>query len=259
MIQNKIDSFHLEDIKNDKHPSVFFKDANYDLFILRLPYFVTNDDVKYDSLAFVIDDENYFYYDKNEQKFIQHDTMHSFYHFIDKKVDNVLELISFYSNEIESIEDKIYEGESIQKFNQKWFEYKTKLIRIHRVLNKAVETIQALIKSYKKEEDYLEKNFEDIYEHLTRSYRNAEHLLEKLDSIYNFNLNQTNEQMNKIVYILTLLSGIFLPLNLIVGFFGMNTTSLPFTQESGGTMNVIMVLLISGILAIGITFFMKRK
>ena len=65
--------------------------------------------------------------------------------------------------------------------------------------------------------------------------------------------------MNRIIYVLTLLSGVFLPLNLIVGFFGMNTTSLPFTKIDGGTYNVILILLISALSATLITLLMKRN
>ncbi|PLY09306.1 MAG: hypothetical protein C0626_09950 [Arcobacter sp.] len=65
--------------------------------------------------------------------------------------------------------------------------------------------------------------------------------------------------MNRTVYILTLLSGIFLPLNLIVGFFGMNTTSLPFTQGDGGTLLVINTLFISAIISTLLVYFIKKR
>ena len=37
-------------------------------------------------------------------------------------------------------------------------------------------------------------------------------------------------------------SVVFLPLNLAVGFFGMNTGGLPFTQGSSGTLNAVLLL-----------------
>lgn len=258
-ILGKIDSFHLDDIKNAIHPSVFFKHENYDLFILRIPHTLKTNKLEYFSLAFIITDNTYYYYDKVKNTFINLEDSVGFYKFIDKYIDNILKTVNLYWSEIELIEDNIYEGKPIKDFNKQWYVYKTDLIRINRVLNKAIETMTLLMKSYKREEDYLERNFEDLFEHINRAHRNAEHLLEKLDSIYNFHLNQTNEQMNRIVYILTLLSGIFLPLNLIVGFFGMNTTSLPFTKDDGGTFSVIFLLIISAILATLITFFMKKK
>lgn len=45
------------------------------------------------------------------------------------------------------------------------------------------------------------------------------------------------------IYILTIISAVFLPLNLVVGFFGMNTSGLPFTDsETNGTLNVVYLM-----------------
>jgi magnesium transporter len=254
-----IDKFHIEDINNPIHPSVFFQHELYDLFILRLPQTSKENELEYKSKVFVITDDDYLRYDRESEEFISINNIKGFYAFIDKYVNNTLKTVQKYSDELESIEDIIYQGKVIKEFNKRWFMLKNDLVRIGRVLLKAVETISNLIKVYKKEEEYLERNFEDLFEHIQRAYRNSEHLLEKLDAIYNFNLNQSNDQMNRIVYILTLLSGIFLPLNLIVGFFGMNTTSLPFTQGEGGTYNVIILLGMMGLMATLLTLFMKKR
>jgi magnesium transporter len=65
--------------------------------------------------------------------------------------------------------------------------------------------------------------------------------------------------MNRIIYILTIISAIFLPLNLVVGFFGMNTTSLPFTKHAGGTYNVVLIMIFLGILtSFGVYKWYKR-
>jgi len=258
MIKHLIDNFHLEDIKNEKHSSVFFEHENYDLFILRMPQ-IQNNQIIFVSTAFVITDEGYYHYDKESQSFINLIDMKGFYKYLDRYIDNTLKIIAQNFDEIEIIEDSFYEGNTINNFNKQWFVYKNNFVRINRVLFKAVEVIADLIEKYKQEDDYLERNFEDIEEHLQRAYRNSGLLLEKLDAIYNFHLTQNNEQMNKTVYILTLLSGIFLPLNLIVGFFGMNTTSLPFTIDAGGTFNVISLLLGVGIVATVLTYFIKRN
>jgi len=258
MIRDKLDNFHLEDVRSEVHPSVFFKHENYDLFILRLPQ---NEDGKIlqTSNAFVVTDDSYYYFDKSKDLFVDLKNIKGFYRFLDKKIDTVLKIILDSFNNIEAIEDKFYDGKSIKDFNQQWFAYKTDIVRINRVLFKAVQTMSDLILNYKHEEEYLERNFEDIEEHLQRAYRNSGLLLEKLDALYNFNLTQTNESMNQTVYVLTLLSGIFLPLNLIVGFFGMNTTSLPFTVGDGGTYKVVLLLISIGVIASVVTYIFKRK
>ena len=258
MIREKINTFHLEDIKNGIHPSVFFEHENYNLFILRLPQ-LENDKVTIFSKAFIIEDNSYYYYDKTTSKFADLKDMQGFYKFLDKYIDTTLKLISNRFEEIEAIEDVFYEGKSIKDFNQQWFSYKNDLVRIHRLLFKAVEVISDLIENYQSQKEYLERNFEDIQEHLQRGYRNSGLLLEKLDALHNFYVTQNNEQMNKTIYILTILSAIFLPLNLIVGFFGMNTTSLPFTVDIGGTYKVLVLLGTASVIAIFVTLVLKNK
>lgn len=258
MIRERLDKFHLDDVRSDAHPSVFFQHENYDLFILRLPQ-VKDEKIVQISNAFVVTDDSYYYFDKSEDLFIDLKNIKGFYRFLDTKIDAVLKIILDSFNSIEAIEDIFYDGKSLKDFNQQWFSYKTDIVRINRVLFKAVQIINDLISNYKNEEGYLERNFEDIEEHLQRAYRNSGLLLEKLDALYNFNLTQTNKSINQTMYILTLLSGIFLPLNLIVGFFGMNTTSLPFTVADGGTYNVILLLVSTALIASIITYIFKRK
>jgi magnesium transporter len=50
--------------------------------------------------------------------------------------------------------------------------------------------------------------------------------------------------MNKIMFVLTIISAIFLPLTLITGFFGMNTGGLPFTNDPDGTLKAIAVSIV---------------
>ncbi len=259
MVRDKIDSFHLEDIKNQQHPSVVFTHENYDLFILRLPQYDQNKQIEFVSRSYINTDQSYYYYDTAMDKFVDLVDIHGFYMDLDKSIDGAMKISLDYLQTFEEIEDLFYSGKTIKNFNKQWFEYKNIIVRANRVLSKAIEAFQKLLIIYKKEDDFLERNFEDLQEHLNRAYRNSGFLLEKLDALYNFHLTQTNEQMNRIVYVLTLLSGIFLPLNLIVGFFGMNTTSLPFTTADGGTFNVIFLLGFSALLATLLTFFMRRK
>jgi magnesium transporter len=182
-----------------------------------------------------------------------------FYKILDRKIDLVLKLISGYFEKIELLEDGFYSHCVAKDFSQQWFMYKNQITRISRGLFRAVETLKDLMNVYKNDRDYLERNFEDIHEHLLRAHRNSSFLLGKLDSLYNLNLTLNNEESNRTIYILTLLSAIFLPLNLIVGFFGMNTTSLPFTSSSGGTYLVMIILSLMTSVSIFLIYFMKRK
>ena len=63
--------------------------------------------------------------------------------------------------------------------------------------------------------------------------------IDKLNSLYDFYRAKVDEKMNRNVYYLTLLSGIFLPLTLITGFFGMNTGGLPWLDDPYGTWKAV--------------------
>jgi LPXTG-motif cell wall-anchored protein len=61
---------------------------------------------------------------------------------------------------------------------------------------------------------------------------------------------------NDIMRTLTVLTAIFLPLNLITGFFGMNFDSLPLIHSATGIWTAIGVMAVVGI---GLIVFFRRK
>ena len=83
--------------------------------------------------------------------------------------------------------------------------------------------------------------------------------LTKLDYLYNFHTTRTNEKMNRLIFILTMISAIFLPLNLLVGFFGMNTGGLPFSQSTNGTLYVVFSMGVLMIIATIVIFVWRQK
>ncbi|AXX91936.1 magnesium transporter [Malaciobacter molluscorum LMG 25693] len=244
MLDIKISNFHLKDIKNELHPSTFIINDEYDLLIMRLP--LKQEETFYaDNSSFIFTNDSYFYFDKDKKEFIDIKSIKQVYNILNKKIDESLCLSLEIFSKIEEMEDKFYENIEIKGFNKKWFTLKNQLIRMNRVLSKTIEQLKRFILNYKKEEDFLEINFHDLLEHLERAQRNSTHSLEKLDALYNFHTTNSNEKMNKTIYVLTLLSGIFLPLNLVVGFFGMNTSGLPLTKIENGTFFVLIILLLS--------------
>ncbi|RXJ84844.1 CorA family divalent cation transporter [Arcobacter sp. CECT 8985] len=258
MLDIKISNFHLKDIQNEMHPSTFVINDEYDLLIVRLP--LKQEDSFYaDNSSFIFTNDSYFYFDNEKKEFIDVKNIKQVYNLLNKKIDDSLNLsLEIFSN-IEDIEDKFYENIDIKNFNKKWFTLKNQLIRMNRVLSKTIEQLKIFILNYKKEDDFLEINFHDLQEHLERAQRNTTHSLDKLDALYNFHTTNSNEKMNKTIYILTLLSGIFLPLNLIVGFFGMNTSSLPLTKIENGTFYVLLFLLCSGLITAILIARLKNK
>ena len=123
-----------------------------------------------------------------------------------------------------------------------WLALKLDILRVERILLRAAGAIDAFMERYKDVVGFPMNHYFDIHEHLDRTMRSAMLLLSKLDYLYSFYNAKSNEKMNRTLYILTIISAIFLPLNLVVGFFGMNTSGLPFTQATSGTYYAMSIM-----------------
>jgi magnesium transporter len=73
--------------------------------------------------------------------------------------------------------------------------------------------------------------FRDVSDHLQREYESIESLRELAQSVMEVHLAVSERRQNQVVTRLTIVSTIFLPLNFVTGFFGMNFTHLPFSDD----------------------------
>jgi len=246
-IKQLIDALHLEDLTNESHPSIFDDNEGYNVLIVRLP--VISSELGARSLGFVFTENNSYFYEKEKKEFKEFDNVFSSpYSIIDKAVDRVLKSFSKYQEKILDMEESLYENKTNKDFLHSWLEIKLEILRIERILIRTANTMEEFIDFYTNAENFPINNYMDIHEHIERTMRSATLQLSKLDYLYSFYNAKSNDKMNKMIYILTIISAIFLPLNLVVGFFGMNTTSLPFSTGENGTYyatSIIITLIIS--------------
>ncbi|MFA6192919.1 MAG: CorA family divalent cation transporter [Sulfurimonas sp.] len=248
---------HQEDIYNGDHPSIFFQHKNYELLIYRL--FSKNlNKLNVESHAYIIDnDNNIFTFNRLEEKFIKIDGYKSFYHILDKLVDKTMEEIENHVELIEELEESIYENKDAIK---EWFTLKKEMVRMERLLSQAAKIHMEFIKSSDviMHDNELLVGFEDIEEHLNRVFRFCVMNLSKLDNIYSLYTIIANENMRKTILFLTVISAIFLPINIVVGFFGINTEGLYFSGNPHAT-DYVALIIISILTALGVFLFIKRK
>ncbi|MEJ2414691.1 MAG: CorA family divalent cation transporter [Sulfurimonas sp.] len=123
-----------------------------------------------------------------------------------------------------------------------WFDLKKDLTRIDRMLDRIEIVLKEFTEENEENEDFPDDTMSNIIEHIERYQRLANLHTHKLDTLYSYYNSLKNDKINNNIYVLTILSGIFLPLNLVVGFFGMNTQNLFFTNNPDGTYNVLFIL-----------------
>jgi len=253
-VKNK---FLIDDILNKEHPSDFEITKEFSLLILRLPY-IDEDKVKVYSYGFLIKDDEVYVFDRKKEEFEKLGDLEKLYHYLDIRVDKILAKLNSFHIQIAKIEDELYENIISKSFANDWLKLKKELVLIERVMNHAEVAFERFLKHYKNKLDKFA--FKDLEEHINRANRFAKNSIEKLDYLYEFFKAKQDEKMNKIMFILTLLSGVFLPLSLITGFFGMNTGGLPWANDSLGTIKAVIVAVILEIPIIAIIWwYMKRK
>lgn len=237
-----LDELHLEDLQNKTHPSIFDENDEYNMLIIRLP--VIAQTLEGRSFGFVLQGQNSFLYDRDKKKFERLDG-HFLgpYNIIDPMTDALLKSFEKYRSMIIDMEEHLYQNKSTDGFMTTWIDVKRDILLIERILVRTSEMLHQMIHHYRETKDFPMNHYIDMHEHMQRILHSATHQLSKLDYLYNFYSARSNDKMNKMIYSLTIISAIFLPLNLLVGFFGMNTSGLPFTSPgTAGTLNVVFLM-----------------
>jgi len=232
----KINKYLIDDIENKDHPSDFEVVNDYAILILRLP-FINKESVDVVSYAFLIKNSKVYRYERKSKEFEELGGFEELYRYLDIRVDKILAKISKLHIEIAKMEDMLYENDTFMDFSSNWLKFKKELVMIERLMGHSLIAFERFVKHYKNSIDELA--FKDLAEHIDRAFRFSKNAIEKLDYLYEYYKTRQDEKMNNIMFILTILSAVFLPLTLITGFFGMNTGGLPFTQDPQGTVKAI--------------------
>lgn len=257
-VEPHVDKLHLEDLNNKLHPSIFDENDDYDMLIVRLP--IIGEDLEVVSLGFIITSNSSYFYNPMENKLEEFDSKFGGpYSKIDTVLDKLLKSFHPYQDQISDMEESLYEDTAKSTFMTQWLTLKRDILRVERIMLRTSTVMQDMINYYESTEKFPMNHYVDIHEHCERILRSATLQLSKLDYLYNFYNTRTNEKMNRLIFLLTILSAIFLPLNLIVGFFGMNTSGLPFTEGVSGTLKVIMSLGVLGALtSLGVLLWRRK-
>ena len=107
-----------------------------------------------------------------------------------------------------------------------------------------------------RERDLLQVRSRDVLEHIERVVRHVRRLEQNIETTVQMHFNAQSNRTNEIMRTLTALTAVFLPLNLITGFFGMNFEFLPLVHEQGGLWWAIGIMASVGT---GFAVFLWRK
>ena len=107
------------------------------------------------------------------------------------------------------------------------------------------------------EHDGLVARARDVIEHIERVVHHVRRLEQTAESAIQIHFGAQSNRTNDIMRTLTALTAIFLPLNLITGFFGMNFETFPIIHDKNAlwwTMGAMVLIA----LVLGVVFWRKR-
>ena len=109
----------------------------------------------------------------------------------------------------------------------------------------------------RRERELLRVRSRDVLEHIERVLAHVRRLEHSAEAAVQMHFSTLGQRTNDIMRTLTVLTAIFLPLNLITGFFGMNFDGLPLIHSRTG---VWLAAAMMAVVAIGLgTFFWRRR
>ena len=104
--------------------------------------------------------------------------------------------------------------------------------------------------------DALEVRVNDLVEHIERVLGHARRLETSVESAVQLHFSATAHRTNQIMRTLTVLTAVFMPLNLITGIFGMNFDVLPGIHSPTGFWWTMATM---GVIALGLVAFFRAR
>jgi Mg2+ and Co2+ transporter CorA len=107
-----------------------------------------------------------------------------------------------------------------------------------------------------RERELLRVRSRDVQEHIERVLTHVRRLESMAENAVQMHFSAQSNRTNEIMRTLTVLTAIFLPLNLLTGFFGMNFEGLPLIHSPRGFWIIFSLMLALGV---GLSWFFWRK
>lgn len=185
---------------------------------------------------------------------------HLLYRIIDEVVAHYMPVVEEIDDEIDLIEDEIFENPR-PEILERIFTLKRAVLQMRRVLGPQREVLNRLAR-----DDYViidtkaRVYFRDVYDHLVRLHDLTESLRDLIGGALDTYLSVVNNRMNDIMKTLTIITTLFMPLSFVVGFFGMNYF-YPIAQTDQWTNlpSFIVTLLILVLLPAGMFIWIQRR
>ncbi|CAG1016619.1 Cobalt/magnesium transport protein CorA [Anaerolineales bacterium] len=159
---------------------------------------------------------------QRDPRYSQDGADHLLYKIIDAIVMDYMPIIEKIDDEIDMVEDQVFDRPSSQTL-ARLFTLKRVLLAMRRILLPQREVLNKMARDEYQVIDRKDRIFfRDIYDHLVRLHDINESLRDLVGGAMDTYLSVINNRLNDVMKTLTLITTLFMPISFITGFFGMN-------------------------------------
>jgi len=197
---------------------------------------------------------------QRDQRPFQEGSDHLLYKIIDNVVMNYMPVIERIDEEINEIEDQVFDRPTSGTLEQ-LFALKRVLLAMRRILLPQREVLNKLARDDYAVIDRKDRIFfRDVYDHLVRLHDLNETMRDLVGGALDMYLSVINNRMNDVMKTLTIITTLFMPLTFVTGFFGQNFFEPLGMMKAWTTPLAFLIMLIVTVtLPIGMYTWMRRR
>ncbi len=267
----EVDEKHILDSLNELHPSFFDGMQSYDMVIFRgLCQETTIEKLETQPTAFFLferclvtvhSENNYAIHLVKKRMLNNHYKAHHLpvhaaalmHQILDVMVNQFLALREPFSEQLDTWRTALLNDDF--KDWQAFINHKRQLRKVEMLCEQQLDALLAWREDTRGLlDEHLEVRYNDLIEHIHRMLNHVKNLQNEIEFLIQLQFSTQAQRTNKIVLPLTLVSIIFLPLNLIASIFGMNFVDLPLLQHHFGYVYALGGMLT---LAVGLLLMFK--
>ena len=197
---------------------------------------------------------------QRDARYLQEGADHLLYKIIDYVVANYMPIAEQIDEEIDEIEDQVFDRPTPQTL-EKIFALKRALLSMRRILLPQREVLNKLARDDYAVVDRKDRIFfRDIYDHLVRLHDLNESMRDLVGGALDTYLSVVNNRMNEVMKTLTIITTLFMPLTFMTGFFGQNFFEPLGMMKAWTTPPAFLfMLIVTVLLPIGMYIWMRRR
>lgn len=178
------------------------------------------------------------------------------YTLLDTIIDGFFPVLEDYGERLEALEDEVVMNPSRQTL-ESIYDLKRELLALRRAIWPQRDALNLLIRDGDKLiSEEVRVYLRDCYDHAAQVMDMVEAYRELASGLMDVYLSSVGHRMNEVMKLLTVVSGIFIPLTFFTGLYGMNFQHMP---ELGWRWSYPVLLFMMGAIASGLVlFFWKR-